>query len=294
MGVLRIGGRYLVMMSLVKRHNILSHIFLIVLCIIMIYPVLWWFGASFKTNEEITSMSLFPKHFAPENFTNGWFAITGYSFTHFYANTFKLIASVLFTAVFSCSLVAFGFARLDFMLRKFWFSIVLITLMLPSQVTIVPQFIMFNNWGWVDTYLPFIVPHALAGGVGGPFFIFLMVQFIRGIPRELDEAAKMDGCSWFKIYWRIILPLLTPALVTTAIFCFLWNWDDFLGHMIFIKSMEKYTVGLALKMFVDNESNTPWGQLFAMSLVSIMPSTLIFFIAQRYIVDGIATTGIKG
>ena len=271
-----------------------SHLFLITICLVMIYPVFWWLGASFKPIDELSSTSILPVNPTLENFTKGWYAITQYSFTHFYMNTLTLIVPVVLTSVFSCSLVAFGFARMSFPLRGFWFSIVLVTLMLPNQVTIIPQYIMFSNFGWVDTYLPFIVPHAFAGGIGGSFFIFLLVQFIRGIPRELDEAAKMDGCGWFKIYWRIILPLLFPALITVTIFCFLWNWDDFLGHMIFIKSIEKFTVGLALKLFIDAQSSTPWGQLFAMSLVSVLPGTIIFFGAQKYIVEGISTSGLKG
>ena len=147
---------------------------------------------------------------------------------------------------------------------------------------------------WINTYLPFYVPHALAGGIGGPFFIFLLVQFIRGLPKELDESAKIDGCSWFGIYWRIILPLTKPALVTVAIYCFLWNWDDFFGHLLYINSVDKYTVGLALKLFVDSQSALPWGQLLAMSLVSVVPSLIIFFLAQRHFVDGIASGAVKG
>ncbi|WP_240418728.1 carbohydrate ABC transporter permease [Paenibacillus periandrae] len=276
------------------RNRILSHLFLIVLCLILFYPIFWWVGAVFKTNAELASPGFWPQHPTLDNFVKGWTAITGYSFGHFYLNSFRLILSVLFTSLFSCSLVAFGFARLNFPLKSFWFSIVLVTLMLPNQVTIVPQYVMFSKFGWIDTYLPFIVPHSLAGGVGGSFFIFMLVQFIRGIPHELDEAAKIDGCSPFGIYWRIILPLLVPALITMSIFCFLWNWDDFLGHMIYIQSIDKYTVGLALKVFVDAQSSTPWGQLFAMSFLSIMPGTLIFFLAQRYIVEGMATSGLKG
>ncbi|XID91585.1 carbohydrate ABC transporter permease [Paenibacillaceae bacterium WGS1546] len=280
-------------MTFVRRHHLIAHLGLILLCLVMFYPVLWWIGAVFKTNAELSSASLFPRHPTWDNFTQGWNAIVNYSFTTFYLNTFKLMFSVLFTSLVSCSLVAFGFARLRFPLKNFWFAIVLLTLMLPNQVTIVPQYVMFDKFRWIDTYLPFIVPHALAGGIGGSFFVFLLVQFIRGIPKELDEAAKMDGCGNFKIYYRIVLPLLFPALVTVAIFCFLWNWDDFFGHMIFIKSIDKYTVGLALKLFVDSQSATPWGQLFAMSLLSVVPSALIFFFSQRYIVEGIATTGLK-
>jgi ABC-type glycerol-3-phosphate transport system permease component len=237
---------------------------------------------------------MIPHHLTFDNFIHGWTAFPEHTFAQFFFNTFELILGVLFTTVISCSLVAFGFARLDFPLRNFWFSIVLITLMLPGQVTVVPQYVMFHAFGWVNTYLPFIVPHSLAGGVGGSFFIFLLVQFIRGIPRELDESAKIDGCSWFGIYYHIILPLMKPALVTVAIYCFLWNWDDFFGHLIYINSVDKYTVDLALKMLVDTNSKVPWGQLFAMSLLSILPAVVIFFLAQRHIVDGIATSGIKG
>ncbi|WP_282035149.1 carbohydrate ABC transporter permease [Metabacillus indicus] len=277
-----------------KKKSWISHLVLISISVFMVYPIIWWVGAAFKSNEEMNSISIFPDKFIFSNFTEGWTAIPGFTFTHFYLNTFVLILAVLFTTLISCSLVAFAFARLDFPLRNFWFAIVLTTLMLPSQITLVPQYDLFNAFGWVNTYLPFIVPHLLAGGIGGSFFIFLLVQFIRGIPKELDEAAKMDGCSWFGIYCRIILPLMKPPLVTVGIYCFLWNWDDFLGHLIYINSVDKYTVGLALKMFVDSNSAVPWGQLFAMSLVSILPAILIFFFAQRHIVEGVATTGLKG
>ncbi|MFS0725509.1 carbohydrate ABC transporter permease [Paenibacillus sp. 1P07SE] len=270
------------------------HALLLALSLIMMYPVFWWIGAAFKSDSEMSSPGLLPANPSWTNFIEGWQAVPGYDFTTFYANTFLLIAGVLFTSLLSCSLVAFGFARLDFPLRSFWFGIVLMTVMLPNQITLVPQYAMFNAFGWVNTYLPFIVPHALAGGIGGSFFIFLLVQFIRGLPSELDEAAKMDGCSWLGIYWRIILPLLKPPLVTVAIYCFLWNWDDFLGHLIYINSVDKYTVGLALRMLIDTSSTAPWGQLFAMSLVSVLPSVLIFFLAQRHIVEGVATSGLKG
>ncbi|MFC4598337.1 carbohydrate ABC transporter permease [Cohnella hongkongensis] len=277
-----------------KSASLRRHGLFLALSLVMMYPVLWWISAAFKRNEEMSSPNLIPAKATILNFIEGWSAVPGYTFTHFYSNTFLLIAGVLFTTLISCSLVAFGFSRLDFPLRSFWFSIVLLTVMLPNQITLVPQYAMFNSFGWVNTYLPFIVPHSLAGGIGGSFFIFLLVQFIRGIPSELDEAAKMDGCSWFGIYFRIIMPLLKPPLVTVAIYCFLWNWDDFLGHLIYINAVDKYTVGLALRMMIDTSSTAPWGQLFAMSLVSVLPSVLIFFLAQRHIVEGVATSGLKG
>lgn len=281
-------------MSKTLLKTIRSHALMIFFCFIMIYPVLWWVGAAFKTNAEMNSPNLFPSVWMWSNFTEGWVALPKYSFTHFYFNSFKLISVVVIFAVISCSLVAFGFARLDFPLRKFWFSILMLTLMLPSQVVIVPQYIMFNNFHWVDTYFPFYIPHLLAAGNGSAFFIYLLNQFIRGIPKELDESAKLDGCTWFGIYWRIVMPLTKPALVSVLIFAFLWNWDDFFGHLLYINSMENYPVGLALKSFVDAESATPWGQLLAMALLSVMPATIIFFLCQRHFVDGIAAGGLKG
>ncbi|MDR6550944.1 carbohydrate ABC transporter permease [Paenibacillus qinlingensis] len=282
------------MNSLLKRTSLVSHLFLLVFSLIMIYPVIWWMGSSLKSNLELSSSRLFPAKPMWSNFTDGWHAIPRFTFTDFYINTFQLEASLLVTTLISCSLVAFGFARLDFPLRNFWFAILMLTLMLPGHVTLIPQYAMFHSLGWVNTYLPFIVPHAVAAGTGGSFFVFLLVQFIRGIPRDLDESAKMDGCNWFSIYWRIVMPLTKPALVTVMIYCFLWNWDDFFGHLLYINSVDKYTVGLALRMFNDSQSAQAWGQLLAMSLVSVMPATILFFIAQKHFVEGVATTGIKG
>lgn len=274
--------------------NSLNHLFLLAASLIMIYPVFWWVGAAFKSNEEMSSPGLFPKTWLWSNFTEGWNSVPNFSFSHFYGNTFALIAGVLFTTVISTSLVAFAFARLDFPLRKFWFGILMVTLMLPQQVTIVPQYVMFNKLNWVNTYLPFYIPHVLAAGVGGPFFVYLIIQFIRGLPRDLDEAAKIDGCSWFGIYWRIILPLTRPALVTVAIYCFLWTWDDFFGQLIYINTVDKYTINLALKLFIDSQGSIPWGQLLAMSLVSILPAVTIFFMAQKQFVEGVASGAVKG
>ncbi|MBW7453332.1 carbohydrate ABC transporter permease [Paenibacillus sepulcri] len=278
----------------VRRNILFRHLGLILLSLIMIYPVIWWVGASLKSNQEMSLPGLFPASPLWSNFKDGWYAIPGHSFTDFYLNNLQLELGILITTVLSCSLVAFGFARLDFPLRNFWFSILMLTLMLPGQVTIIPQYTLFHSLGWVNTYLPFIVPHSLAGGSGGAFFVFLLVQFIRGIPRELDESAKIDGCSWFGIYWRIVIPLTKPALVTVFIYCFLWNWDDFFGHLLYINSVDKYTVGLALRMFNDSQSVQEWGQLLAMGLVSVIPSAIIFFLAQKHFVEGIATSGIKG
>ncbi|NHN34910.1 carbohydrate ABC transporter permease [Paenibacillus sp. S3N08] len=274
--------------------RLMLHAFLIVLCFIMIFPVLWWFGASLKTMSELSLPTLFPEKAMWSNYSDGWKALSQYTFTHFYLNSFKLVITMTVLTTISSSLVAFSFARLNFPLKGFWFSMMMMTIMLPAQVTLIPQYSMFHQLDWINTYLPFIVPSALGSGIGGTFFVFLLVQFFRGLPRELDESAKIDGCSWWGIYFRIVLPLASPALVTVMIFSFLWGWEDYFGPLIYINSVELYTVPLALGMFVDTQSAMAWGQLLAMSLTSILPVFLLFFFAQRYFVEGIATTGLKG
>jgi ABC-type glycerol-3-phosphate transport system permease component len=277
-----------------KWKPLVRHFFMILFSLVMVYPVLWWIGASLKTNGELASPNIFPSVPQWSNFVKGWNSVPGHSFTDFYLNTFALEAAVIAATLVSSTLVAFGFGRLNFPLKNLWFSLFMLTLMMPGQVLIIPQYALFHQLGWVNTYWPFIVPHMLAGGAGGTFFVFLLIQFVRGIPKELDESAKIDGCSWFGIYFRIVMPLMVPAIVTVMIFCFLWNWDDFLGHLLYLNSVDKYTVSLALRMINDSQSAQEWGQLLAMSLVSIIPATLIFMFLQKYFVEGIATTGIKG
>ncbi|GJM76641.1 sugar ABC transporter permease [Paenibacillus macerans] len=277
-----------------KWKPLIRHAFMIMFSLVMIYPVLWWIGASLKTNSELASPNIFPSAPQWSNFVKGWNSVPGHSFSDFYLNTFGLELAVMAATLVSSTLVAFGFGRLNFPLKNLWFSLFMLTLMMPGQVLIIPQYALFHQLGWVNTYWPFIVPHMLAGGAGGTFFVFLLIQFVRGIPKELDESAKIDGCSWFGIYLRVVMPLMKPAIVTVMIFCFLWNWDDFLGHLLYLNSVDKYTVSLALRMINDSQSAQEWGQLLAMSLVSIVPATVIFMFLQKYFVEGIATTGIKG
>ncbi|MFL5194390.1 MAG: carbohydrate ABC transporter permease, partial [Microvirga sp.] len=175
--------------------------------------------------------------------------------------------------------------------RNFWFAIMLGTLMIPYHVTLIPQYVLFLNLGWVNTILPLVVPKFLASDA---FFIFLMVQFFRGIPRELDEAAMMDGCSAWRIYWKIMLPLSLPVLATAAIFSFIWTWDDFFGPLIYLNDASQYTVQLGLRTFVDSTGKSDWSALFAMSVVALIPVLLFFAVFQRLLIEGIATTGLKG
>ncbi len=188
-------------------------------------------------------------------------------------------------------MAAFAFARIDFKLKKFWFAIMMLTLMLPLHVLIVPQYVLYQKLDWLNTYLPLIVPNFLATGA---FFIFLMVQFMRSVPRDLDEAAKIDGASPYQIYAHIMMPLSVPALVTTAIFTFMWTWDEFLGPLLYLTDVNKYTVPLALRLFLDSTGESSWGMLFAMSLLSLVPVFTIFLLFQRMLVQGISTTGLKG
>lgn len=272
------------------RSNFGTHLLLIALALVMLYPVFWWVGASLKTMEEMTQPTIWPSNPIWDNYIEGWKFSAKFTFGHFILNTMLMEVANVIGGVLSAAVVAYGFGRLNFRLRGMWFTILLMTLMLPTQVTIVPQYILFNHFGYVDSYVPLILPHFLGNGA---FFIFLIVQFIRGIPRDLDEAAKIDGASVYGIFARVIFPLLKPALVTVGIFTFIWSWDDFFGQVLYLSSVEKFTVALALRMFID-QFEIQWGYLLAMSLVSVIPSVVIFFLAQKHFVEGIATTGLKG
>jgi multiple sugar transport system permease protein len=255
----------------------------------MLYPLLWMISSSFKPTEEIFgSLSLIPQNFSLQNYIRGWQFNRTTTFSTFFINSFYIAGISTIGAVMMSSLVAYGFARIRFRGRTFWFSVMFLTLMLPYQVVMIPQFIMFHRIGWVNTFLPLIVPQF----AGQAFFIFLMVQFFRGIPMELDESAVLDGCSKFSIYARILVPLIKPALITSAIFSFYWRWDDFLGHLLYLARTRLYTVSLAMRMFAD-PTYTDWGAIFAMGTLSLLPSLVIFFIFQKYIVEGISTTGMK-
>ncbi|MDF2725765.1 MAG: transporter permease [Paenibacillus sp.] len=274
-----------------KLDTLYRYIVLILGSLIMIYPVLWLVSNALKSNEDIPKSQLFPSKLNWSNFAEGWTAIPGFSFAHFFANSLFIAALSVIGTLLSSALVAYGFARLRFPLQNLWFGILMMTLMLPAQVTLVPQYILFKSFDWVGTTLPLIVPHFLAVS---PFFVFLIVQFIRGIPKDLDESAKIDGCSTIGIAFRIVLPLCTPAFITTAIFSFIWTWDDFLGQMIYLTDTAKFTVPLALRLFLDNTSAVTWGPMYAMALLSVIPCFVLFLMAQKYFVEGISTTGIKG
>ncbi|MDV3252612.1 carbohydrate ABC transporter permease [Devosia sp. BK] len=270
--------------------SVVSHALLIGASILMLYPLLWMLAASFRPENEIfTSASLIPSSWSIDAYFRGWNGLRT-SFSVFFTNSFIISILSVIGNVFACSLAAFAFSRLEFRGRKIWFALMLMTLMLPYQVTLIPQYVLFRQLGWVDTFLPLVVPKFLAADA---FFIFLMVQFFRGIPKELDEAAMMDGAGPWRIYWKIMLPLSTPVLATAAIFTFIWTWDDFFGPLIYLNKMSDYTVMLGLRTFTDSTGTSDYGGLFAMSVLSLVPIFLFFLIFQRLLIEGIATTGMK-
>jgi len=259
--------------------------------ILMLYPIVWLIFASFKeANQIFSDQSLVPKTWTLQNYVEGWKGIGIVSFATFFGNSFFLSFSCMLANAVFCSMTAYAFARLNFRGKRIWFAIMLLTLMLPGHVTTIPRFVIFRMFGWIDTYLPFVVPKILGGDA---FFIFLLVQFMRSLPKEMDESAFMDGCSKFGIYLKIILPLSIPALITTVLFTFLWTWDDFFSQMIFLNSTHLFTVPLGLRLFLDSSGVSSWGSMFAMSVLSLIPCFVLFISLQRYFVQGIATTGIR-
>ncbi|MCB9946043.1 MAG: carbohydrate ABC transporter permease [Geminicoccaceae bacterium] len=273
------------------RNEFLRHAVLGFAAIMMIYPLLWMILSAFKPDDQIfTNPTALPTSFDLSNFYDGWTALR-VSFTTFYKNSFLIAVLAVIGNLAACSLTAFAFARLEFPGRKIWFTLMLGTLMLPYHVTLVPQYVMFLKLGWVDSFLPLIVPKFLAVDA---FFIFLMVQFFRGIPREIDEAAIMDGCGTWRIYWKIMLPLSMPVMATAAIFSFIWTYDDFLGPLIYLNDMRSYTVPLALRSFVDSSGGESlYGELFAMSALSLVPVFIVFLAFQRLIIRGVAMGALK-
>jgi multiple sugar transport system permease protein len=272
--------------------TVLYHVLVLLFGFIMIYPVLWMISGSFKDNSEILrgSLSLFPKALKLSNYATGWKGFGGITFGTFFRNSFVITSIATFGTVLSSSLVAYALARIRFRGRKFWFTCMLATMMLPTQVIMIPQYLIYYKLGMVPGYLPLIIPYFC----GQAFFIYQMMQFMQGIPRELDEAAKIDGCSKYGIYSRIVLPLMKPSIVTTVIIQFYWKWDDYMGPLLYLSRPQSYTVSIAIKLFADASSVTDYGAMFAMSTLSLIPVFLIFLIFNRYLVEGIGTSGLKG
>jgi len=272
------------------RH-VLRLLALLGLLALVLYPLLWMVSTSFKPDTEIVgSVSLWPENPTGRHYPAGWNSMT-FGFGTFFRNSAVIAGLTVVANCASCLLAAYAFARLRFRARGMWFAAMIGTLLLPGHVLIVPQYILFKWFGWIDTVLPLVVPKLLATEA---FFIFLMVQFMRGIPRELDDAARIDGCGPYQVFWQIILPLSRPALVTSAIFSFIWTWNDFFAQLIYLNDLENITVPVALRNFLDSTGQTSLGPMFAMSVLSLLPVFAFFVAFQRMLVQGINTTGLKG
>lgn len=271
---------------------ILSHVFLIAFGLFMIYPLIWMAFGVFKTNKELFRADrLLPEQFTMQYIKEGWRAQGQYTYGVFLRNTIVLVLPVVFMTVISCTVVAYGFSRFQFPFKKALFMLMISTMMLPNTVVIIPRYIIFRELSWLDTYMPFYAPALLACY---PFYIFMLIQFFRSIPKELDEAAYIDGCNSFMVLVRILLPVLKPALFSAGLLQMMSIWNDFFNSLIFINSIRKYTLSLALRMTIDVGAQIGWASILAMALVSMGPLVIIFFSAQRYFVDGIAASGIKG
>jgi ABC-type sugar transport system, permease component len=272
--------------------TIIYHILVLILGLIMVYPVIWMIAGSLKNNVEILndSLNLIPSNWRWDNFTTGWRGFAGVGFDSFFKNSFIVTTIATIATVLSSACVAYSFSRVKYRGRKILFGAMLSTMLIPSQVILIPQYLIYLRLGMVGTILPLILPHFC----GQAFFIYQMMQFSSGIPRELDEAATIDGCSKYSIFSRIIFPLLKPSLVTSIIIQFYWKWDDFMGPLLYLNKPQSYTVSIAIKLFADSSSTTDYGAMFAMSTLSLVPVFCIFLFFNKYLVDGVSTSGLKG
>lgn len=275
-----------------RFNSVFRYTVLLAVGLVMIYPLVWMIGASFKTNSEMfSSPSFWPKEATAQGYIDGWKTSTPYSFGHFFLNSMWIIIPKMIGTAISCTLVAYGFARFEFPCKKILFATVIATLLLPNVVTRIPQYLLFRDIGWLDTFLPLWVPSALAGDA---FFVFMVIQFLRAIPRDMEEAARVDGANTLQTLIFIVVPMLMPALISVCLFQFMWTMNDFLGPLIYISSVEKYPVSLALKLSIDTTEAFAWNQILAMSVLTLIPSLTVFFVAQKYFIEGISTGGVKG
>ena len=278
-----------------KRHRdggVVDYLIIAVIGLVLLYPIIWMFFSTFKSNEDIFgSTRLLPSVWHFENYVEGWKGSSRLTYTTFFINTFKLVVPTTLLTVASACLAAYAFARFDFPCKGLLFSVLIGLMMLPGAVVIIPRYLLYNQFHWIDTYMPFYIPALLCCN---SFFPYMLIQFLRGIPRELDESAYIDGCSTFRTLVSILLPLMKPALFSAGLFQFLWTYNDYFNSLIFISSQKMYPISLALRMSLDSESVVNWGKVMAMAFVAVLPVMILFFAAQKYFVEGIATSGLKG
>jgi oligogalacturonide transport system permease protein len=275
-----------------KINAVIRYVILGAVGAMMLYPLAWMFTAAMKPNHEIfSSMSLIPKEWSLDGFINGWKTGTEFTFGHYIINTFLYVIPKVILTVISSTIVAYGFARFDIPFKGFWFATLIATILLPQSVLLIPQYLMFREMGLLDSYLPLYLPLAFATQ---GFFVFMLVQFLRGIPTDMEEAAMIDGCNSFQVLWYVIVPIIRPAIISVALFQFMWSVNDFLGPLIYVSSVEKFPIALALKMSIDVTEGARWNEILAMASIAIIPSIIVFFMSQKYFVEGISNSGIKG
>lgn len=274
------------------RRSLIWHVSTIVVVAVLLYPIGWLISSSFKPADEVLgNLSLWPRHATTDGYRQVFSGIAGYSVWHYFGNSLLVSAGAVAGNVISCSLAAYAFARLHFRGRGPLLGFVIGTIMLPQHAVLIPQYILFQKLGLVNTFWPLVLPKFLAVDA---FFVFLMVQFIRTLPRELDEAATLDGCGPLRIYRYIVLPLLRPALITTAILTFIWTWNDFFTQLVYLNDASKFTLPLALQIFIDQTGQSAYGPMLALSVLALVPIVLFFLAFQRFILEGAASSGLKG
>lgn len=268
----------------------ITYIILIIAALICLFPFLWMISTSFKPMSDIYKMppTLFPEHPTLENIIEGW---KGADFGMFFKNTVFITLLATVGTVLSSSIVAYGFSRFKSRLSSLLFVVLLGTMMLPSQVTLIPQYLLYNKLNMINTFWPLIIPSWLGGGA---FNIFLFIQFFRTLPKELDEAAKIDGANSWQVFSRILLPSVKPVMLAVLVMALVYNWNDFFNPLIYLNSNEKFTIAIGLQFFKGSQGNVQIGQMMAMALVSLLPVLLIFATCQKYFIQGIKMSGLKG
>ncbi|NYD67038.1 carbohydrate ABC transporter permease [Agromyces atrinae] len=273
-------------------NTIIWFVALTALTLIVLYPLFWLFLSTFKPSGEFgQNPGLIPNNPTIDNYIKVLEGIGGTPLWRFFANSLFIAVMAVIGTIASSALAAYAFARIQFKGVGLLFSAMIGTLLLPFHVIIIPQYIMFNRLELVDTYWPLILPKFLATEA---FFVFLIVQFIRNIPRDMDEAARIDGAGHARTFFSIILPLIKPALITSAIFSFIWTWNDFLGPLLYVNSPEMYPLPIALRLYNDTTSTSDYGATVAVSFLALLPILIFFIVFQRFLVDGVATQGLKG
>ena len=278
-----------------KIATFFKYFVLILVGVIMIYPLLWMISATFKDNSEIfAGISLWIKHPTLDGYRGALNNFGGsINILQAMLNTYSYVIPKVICTVVSACVAAYGFGRFDFPGRKLMFNIMLATLFLPQVVLNVPQYLMYNSFGWINSpfYLPLWVPTLFATET---YFVYQLVQFMRSIPHDLDEAAAIDGCGPVKILYKIIAPMLSPSLVACGLFQFMWSCNDYMGPLLYVQTPSKYPMSIFVKLSMDADSGFNWNRILALSLISIIPQLVVFFCAQDAFIDGISAGAVKG